>query len=205
MRTSLIFTILFVYSATTNARAAAPDAELALPHTPDERVDTSGVSPLLACMSAAHSDATKLEDGFLVARAKKPKKPKPIKAPAPKPAPKPATNPVPKPAPKPPVSPKPVPGNSKPSKSKTITPSTPIPTSSAKPTPEVSCKEIIRLAALGDTSTRGLQEFEENDTIRGPYTGGMATLAKRTRKAGTACKMTFNADEYPESGHALMV
>ena len=198
MRTNLVLTILFVYSATANARVAAPDAELALAH---DRVDTGGVRPLLARMIADHSNATKFKDGFLVARAKKPKKSKPVKAPDPKPA----TNPIPKLAPKPPVPPKAVPDNSKPSKGTTVTPSTPKPTSSAKPTPEASCNEIIRLAALGDTSPRGLQAFEQNDTPRGPYTGGMANLAKRTKKTGKACGLTFNADEYPESGHALMV
>jgi outer membrane biosynthesis protein TonB len=156
MRTSLLLTILFVYSATTGARTAAPDAELALPHSPDERVDASGVRPLLARTIADHSDGTELEDGFLVARAKKPKKQNPVKAPAPKPA----TKPAPKPAPKPPLSPKPAPENSKPSKSKAITSSTPKPTSSAKPTLEASCKEVIRLAALGNTSPRELHEYE---------------------------------------------
>lgn len=196
MRTSLLLTFLFVYSATTNARGAAPDAELALPHTPDERADASVVRSLLARMIADHSDGTELEDGFLVARAKKPKKPKPVEAPA---------KPAPKPAPKPAVSPKPVPDSSNPSKSNTITPSTPKPTSSVEPILEASCNEIVRLAALGDTSPRELHEFEEHGTSRGPYTGGMANLAKRTKKGGKSCKMTFNADEYPESGHPLMV
>lgn len=97
MRTNLVLTILFVYSATANARVAAPDAELALAH---DRVDTGGVRPLLARMIADHSNATKFKDGFLVARAEKPKKPKPVKSPDPKPALKPATKPVFKPAPK---------------------------------------------------------------------------------------------------------
>jgi hypothetical protein len=197
MRTALLLTTLFVYTAVTNARVVLPDSKLALPHTPDERADSNGVRPFLAPMISDHSDGTKLDDGVLLARANKPKKPKPFKAPASKPAPK--------PAPKPAVSPKPVPDSSKPSKSKTITSSTPKPTGSAKPIPEASCKEIIRLAALSNTSPRGLQEFEENDTSRRPYTGGMANLAKRTAKTGKACGMKFNADGYPESDHALMV
>lgn len=105
----------------------------------------------------------------------------------------PAPEPAPKPACKPAVLPKPIPNDSKRLKSKTITSSTQKPTSSAKLIPEASCEEIIRLAALGDTSPRGLHEFEETGTVRGPYTCGMAKLAKRTRKEEKACGMTFNA------------
>ena len=198
-----LLTAVFIYLTIINALLMAPDAELTACNNQDvaqsqdaylgeavsflppcqRRADAGEVHPLLDCM-IAHQD----ENADVMTVALKTR----VKTPVTKPAPNGHT--------KPSLSAKPAP-----SKSMVVQPSITKASPSGKPSSATSCKEVIRLAELSSTQQRGLDLPDQNEFTRGTYIGGMATLAKRTRKNGTAFRMDFNAGEYPESGHALMV
>lgn len=98
----------------------------------------------------------------------------------------------PKPAPKPVSAPAPAPK--------------PVQSPASKPVPLKTCKEIARLTKLSnDKDQEARLGLRSTSFDRGGYVGSIASIFKRAQKKGKACGKPFNAGDYPDHQHALMV